>query len=71
MDFSPAAAPSTEAYAGYPRAIRKIGSQRDLVEFVQSEAFAGFMGFILELNAAIRGKAIQAKEPSALSPVPN
>lgn len=62
MNLSGAALPTADRpYSNGPRATRKIGSQRDLVDFVQSDAFASFMGFLLDLNEAIQGKPITDK----------
>jgi hypothetical protein len=70
MDLSGAAAAVSNVdrpYLSGSRATRKIGSQKDLVDFVQSDAFASFMEFLLDLNEAVKGKAIMAK--SDRSPV--
>jgi hypothetical protein len=68
MDLSAAAAEKASNLEG-PRAIRKIASQRALIEFLQSEAYAEFIQFILDLQEAVKGKMINPKLADDVSPV--
>lgn len=68
MDLSASAADKASQLEG-PRAIRKIASQRALVEFLQSEAYAEFIKFILDLQEAAKGKLIRPKSADEVSPV--
>lgn len=68
MDLSAAAAEKSSQFEG-PRAIRKIATQKALVEFIQSEAYAEFIQFILDLQEAVKGKLINPKTADQISPV--
>lgn len=57
MDLSFKAAATSMEFDGL-RATRKIASQRDLTEFIQSQAYHEFITFIDDLNEAIKGKPI-------------
>jgi len=57
MDLSFQAAASSMGFDGL-RAARKIASQRDLTDFIQSQAYHEFITFIDDLNEAVKGKPI-------------